>query len=286
MTTSQGLNDKINRTCANLPNYCRMFIEYKKGHMADSSVYNYASDITGLLTWGVQSFKEYDGYSTNEMPVAWFNDLTAADIDKYMDYLTEYTTPSGAVRRNDNSAKSRKLSSIRALYRYLNKEGYTRNNPTEFIHNPKVVTKEHKERTSDEKDAILKAITTGEGYGGKKQNRYCMAFSNNLRLRNKALYLIVTETCLKIPDLPALNLCDYDPDNGNLSVPSRKSDGNLICIHMPDSVRIALEDYIAHDRKTLVKNGEEALFITSRGERLSLRSMQNTIKYYTAFALE
>lgn len=268
-----------------LPDYCQRFISDKIGHLEASSLNNYASDLLVFLNWGKQAFSEYSKTATKDIPVKWFDVLTEDDILEYLDFLTEYTTPDGSIRRNNNPAKSRKLSSIRALYTFLNREGYTKNNPVEYIKNPKVIPKS-KKLTDRDKEAVIKAIETGEGYAGAKQNNYSMAFSSLLRQRNKAMYLISTEMPLRMPDIEMLTIYDVDIENRQLRIPSRKSGLPESYFTMSNALTDAMRKYINEDRKKLAKKENDALFITSKGERLSLRSMEHMIKTYTEFALK
>ena len=281
MSTYKLSLDKINRACSVLPGYCQSYINEVISSVKLVSAYNYISDLTSFISWGIQKHPEYNITHPSDMPLKWFSDLTESDIKEYLEYLTEYKSAGGKIKKNGIITKRRKLSSIRALYKYLNREYGISKDPTEILNRPLTAPV----TASAQKEAVLKAITTGEGYGGVKQNKYSMALSTNLRQRNKAIYLLVTELSVKMQYIPLINISDVDLDKMELRVASRKYKDQYTSISISDSIRDALSDYIEGDRKIQAKESAQALFLTSRGERLALRSVQHMIKHYTKFAL-
>ena len=277
----QYYKERVRTFTEEMPEYCRNFLTSKIGHLKGISVYNYAADTLVFLLW----VAEREGYnSTCDIPIEVIDGLTKADIEEYIEYLSEYQSPDGSIRRNSISAKSRKLSMLRSLYHYLNRARISYNDPTEFIKNPKLDNRNTKELTDTEKAAVIKSIETGIGYKGREFNSYNIAFNALTKQRNKAIFLLKYETKISVPKLADMNLDDVDLSNSRIKI---KHNGVSTEIVMPRSVEIALKAYINEDRKELndSQNPNPALFLTRRGDRMSIRNMQHMLKFYKEFAL-
>ena len=81
-----------------------------------------------------------------------------------------------------------------------------------------------------------------------------------------------------------MNLDDVDLSNSRIKIKHNEVSTEII---MPRSVEIALKAYINEDRKELndSQNPNPALFLTRRGDRMSIRNMQHMLKFYKEFAL-
>ena len=276
--------EKKKQYLSQLPDYCTLFMNAKADKLEASTEANYAADFLTFFTWITQSIDKYIGMNTKDIPVECFEELTTYDIDAYLAYLTEYKSIDGSVRRNKNSAKSRKLSALKALCRYLNRVGLVKNNPTEYTETPKAIQKDIIVLSENEKKAIFTAIETGVGLDGKKLKGRSLTSSMHNRFRNKAIVTLLLGTGIRISELVGLDIDDIDFDQ-NVAFITRKG-GKDDHVYFSNTVRAALEDYLVNGRILYnIPEDEKALFVSMKLKRLSVRSVEHMIHFYSDLAL-
>lgn len=186
--------------------------------------------------------------------------VTLTDIYSYMTYLSRDRVQHQNSRNSDyglNAAsRARKLASIRSFYNYMtNKAHLIRENPVKDIDSPKQKKSLPKYLTLDESVHLLDSVD------GKNQERdYCIL----------TLFL----NCgLRISELVGLNLRDIQGDA--LRVLGK---GNKVrIIYLNDACQDALDRYLAV-RRPIVGRDANALFLSSRNERVSRSTVHAMVK--------
>ncbi|MGB0721736.1 MAG: tyrosine recombinase XerC [Gammaproteobacteria bacterium] len=148
----------------------------------------------------------------------------------------------------------RRLSALRAFYRYLIREGMARNNPAEGIRAPK----------SDrplpdvlDVDQVNRLLEPGD--------------DDPLALRDRAMMELMYSAGLRLAELTGLNITDLDLRDGSVQVTGKGGKQRIGSIGT--QARAALEAWLAV-RPRAVKEADQALFTTRRGARISHRTVQ------------
>ncbi len=154
----------------------------------------------------------------------------------------------------------RNLSAIRAFYRYLLKEGKVKNNPAEGIIAPKSPRKLPK---------VLDADQTAQLVEIKEDD--------TLAIRDKAMLELIYSSGLRLAELISLNLNDIDFNDRILTVTGKGNKTRSVPVggHAIKAIKKWLKS-----RSTMVDETKPALFISSRGKRISPRSVQNRLKQW------
>ncbi len=154
----------------------------------------------------------------------------------------------------------RNLSAIRSFYRYLLKEARVKNNPAEGIIAPKSPRKLPK---------VLDADQTAQLVEIKEQD--------TLAIRDKAMLELIYSSGLRLAELISLNLNNIDFDDRIVTVTGKGNKTRSVPVgqHAIKAIKRWLKD-----RTTMVNESEQALFISSRGKRISPRSVQNRLKQW------
>ena len=192
--------------------------------------------------------------------------VTLTDIYGYMTYLSRDRILHQNSQVSDyglNAAsRARKLATIRSFYNYLtNKAHLIRENPVKDIDSPKLKKSLPKYLTLDESVHLLDSVD------GKNQERdYCIL----------TLFL----NCgLRISELVGLNLRDIQDDA--LRVLGK---GNKVRIlYLNDACQDALKRYLAV-RRPIIGRDANALFLSSRNERVSRSTVHAMVKKRLAAA--
>lgn len=130
--------------------------------------------------------------------------------------------------------------------------------------------KEKKEAVSD-MTGFLDVIENGTGLSDFQKRHH-----EKHRLRDMAIVALILDTGIKISELNALNIEDYDRNFSQLYIQKRE-------VKINKDAQEKLEQYIDQGR-TVSKEADSRqspLFVTSDGKRLAVRSIQSILKKYS-----
>ncbi len=154
----------------------------------------------------------------------------------------------------------RNLSAVRSFYRYLIKEEKVKNNPAEGIVAPKSPRKLPKVLDADQ-TAQLVEIDDKEP----------------LAVRDRAMLELIYSSGLRLAELISLNLNDIDFSDRILTVTGKGNKTRSVPVgkHAIKAIKNWLKIRLA-----MTNHSEQALFISSRGKRISPRSVQDRLKQW------
>ncbi len=181
------------------------------------------------------------------------------DVFEYMNYLmTE--------RGNHAAARSRKVSSLRAFFKYLtNKTGKLDNNPLEELETPKLKKALPKFLTLEQSKELLESVKRCNG--------------KNM-VRDYCILTILLNCGLRLSELVGININDIH-ENGTLKVTGKGNKERMI--YLNDACKCAIENYrkIRPSEGVLDKN---ALFISRNNRRISPKTVQHLVNEYLSAA--
>lgn len=152
----------------------------------------------------------------------------------------------------------RNLSAIRTFYRYLLKQGKVKNNPAEGIIAPKSPRKLPKVLDADQTAQLVEIDD-----------------DDTLAIRDRAMLELIYSSGLRLAELISLNLNDIDFNDRILTVTGKGNKTRSVPVgrHAIKAIKLWLKS-----RGSMVDETEQALFISSRGKRISPRSVQDRLK--------
>ncbi len=238
---------------------------------------NYAYDLRvffDFLTKKVFKNKEIDSIELSDLAK-----LEAYDFEYFLSYLSHYTI-NNKEERCTETGKARKLSTLRAFYKFFfNRNALPANTPAKVsmpkIHQKEIIRLDSNDSV-DEIGDMLYTVETGTGLT-KKQ----LAFHNATKLRDAAIVTLFLGTGIRISELVGLNVDDID-FNSNRFVVTRKG-GNRDTLYFNDEVASALRDYVDTRSEESI-NKEKALFLSLQNKRISQRTVQELVKKYARIA--
>ncbi len=164
--------------------------------------------------------------------------------------------------RNGIGGKSlqRNLSAIRAFYRYLIRQGLVDRNPAQGIITPK--TPKNLPRTLDV-DQTCQLIEIRD--------------TDPLAIRDKAILELIYSSGLRLSELTGLDITSIDMADAIVTVSGK---GNKMRkIPVGKQAILSLQKWSAL-RDKFAREGEQALFVSQRGTRISTRSVQLRLQYW------
>lgn len=157
---------------------------------------------------------------------------------------------------------ARTLSAWRGFYRWLAQGGGVAQNPVADIRAPKSVKALPKTLSPDEANRLLAAREDADQEDS----------SDVLDLRDRAIFELFYSSGLRLAELAALDLtCLADIANGEVRVLGKRNKARLVPVGEQASKAIAT--WVAR-RSALAAVDEQALFVSRRGVRLSMRMIQ------------
>src|SRR4030066_182165 len=224
--------------------YLDLFINYlivEKG-LSNNTIDGYSRDLLGFIN------------HLSEIKISDVGVVAPVDIVRYIGKLRD----SGISPRSS----ARKLTTIRMFYRFLNAEGYTKDNPTLLVELPKGISRLPKAISLEMVDMLLAAPDTKEALG----------------LRDKAMLEILYATGLRVSELVSLKVGDVNLDVGYLMAYGKGSKERIVPIG--ESAQVWVKEYILNARSRLCKGHSEILFTNRSGKGLSRQGFWKIIKSY------
>ena len=184
--------------------------------------------------------------------------------------LYDFLYYANSMRGNQWSARSRKLSAIRSLYKYLvNKRHYLEYNPTVDIDSPKPKKTLPKVLTLEEALKLLEAVEND------KESPY--------RIRDYAILTLFLNCGMRLSELTGINLSDID--SGLLSLRVTGKGNKERVIYLNDACQAALREYISVRKSSKYTHvHDNALFLSRLDQRMSVKTVQAMVYKYLRLA--
>jgi integrase/recombinase XerD len=190
-------------------------------------------------------------------------DAQPEDFTEYLDRLRSGAPP--ADKPFAPTSVARMLVSVRALYRFLAREGHRDTDPTATVGTPKKPRSIPKAISIDDVERLIEL--PGDDILGR---------------RDRAILEVLYGAGLRISELVGLDVDDVDLDEGSVLVRAGKG-SKARRVPVGRAARAALGDYMAVARRELAgRSGgaRGAVFLNARGGRLSRQGCWKILKGY------
>ncbi|MGB0205769.1 MAG: tyrosine recombinase XerC [Neptuniibacter sp.] len=158
------------------------------------------------------------------------------------------------------SSIQRTLSAVRSFFRYLCREQILDNNPADAIQAPKAPRKLPDTLDTDQMGQLLEVPVT-----------------DVISARDAAMMELVYSSGLRVSELTGLNLYDLDLADHSLRVTGK---GNKTRILPIGRKALAAIDVWLECRYEIASYDEQALFVSKRGTRITVRSAQQRMDHW------
>lgn len=216
------------------------YLQFEK-QVSPHTLSNYRRDLRHLLGFTVEQ-------ELNE-----WNDLTTAQMRHFA--ATAFRKGLGP------SSIQRRLSACRSFFTYLLAERKIKSNPALDVRAPKAPKRLPKTLDVDQMNQLLNM--QGEG---------------NTFLRDKAMLELFYSSGLRLAELVDLDLNSMDYSQSVLRVLGKGNKTRMLPVGR--MAMTALHEWLAVRSDWIKDPGEQAMFISNRGTRISHRSVQQRIKYW------
>lgn len=212
-------------------------------------------------------------FEVRYFPFSILENITSFDIEEFLDYVKLYVKD-GVTYKNDERAIKRKLSALRSMYNYFHRNKKINENPVLQVVMPKLHDKAIIRLEANEVAELLDTVENGENLTANE-----VIHHEKLKERDLAILTLLLGTGIRISECVGLDINDVDFENERIKV-VRKG-GYEAYVYFGDEVAAALNDYmIIRKNKTAVSGHENALFLSSRNSRITVRMVEIMVKKY------
>jgi len=227
------------------------YLQYER-NASPHTIRNYRSDLL--------QFRDYlaEGRATVAVDV---RSVDALRIRGFLSILFE--------RQEKKSSIARKLSAVRAFFKFLKREGVLAENPSTIVSTPKQDKTLPRIMTEEEMNAFLNAVAEATKTGEPAMRR------------DRALLEMLYASGLRVSELVGLDLRSVNFGDGMVLVRGKGRKERIV--PFGSKAKQALEDYLPVRQRILQerkKSGQQALFLNVWGERLTTRSVDRLVKKY------
>jgi integrase/recombinase XerC len=261
------------------------------------------SQMSGLQM-AIHRFLDYLQYERNASPMTIFN--YGLDLKQFHAFVTppDLPTPSlseidhrlireylGSLydRRLEKSSVARKLSALRSLFRFCIREKLVKTNPAKLIPSPKLPRRLPAVLTPEEMSHFLDDLSTLKAQVNPKRSVSPERREVEARLlpaRDRAIFELLYSSGLRVSELIGLDLMNIDKDAKTVFVLGKGRKERLV--PFGSKAQIALDAYWPVRQQILnatrSKPGEQAVFLSRFGARLTTKGIYEVVKKYSRLA--
>lgn len=264
--------EKIQHLLEDLPPFVEDYFVGIENQTSTLTRLNYAYDLRIFFDYLVK--KVLRDKSVLDLSLNDLERIQAYDIERFLSYLNRYNF-NGKAESCSERAKARKLSSVRAMFKYFFSRERIQVDNAAKVSLPKIHEKEIIRLEVNEVADLLNCADSGSGMTEHQQ-----AFHEKTKIRDVAILTLFLGTGIRISELVGLNNEDIDFTNYSFRV-TRKG-GNQTILYFSDEVADALAKYIAFKEECKdIPEGEHALFLSLKKNRISIRAVENLVKKYS-----
>ncbi len=258
-----------------LPRFCTTYFRGIEPTTASRTRIAYAVDLKVFFEFLLANNPTLSQKQVKDIPISLLSEMTAQDIEEYLEYLKLYTNADGQTITNNERGIKRKLCSLRSMYNYLYRNEFVTANPAAKIAVPKLHEKAIVRLDANETADLLDCIEYGSASSKRKQT-----YREKNKVRNLALVTLLLGTGIRVSECVGLDIRDIDFANDRIKV-VRKG-GSEAYVYFGEEVREALLNYLELRKNMTAASGHEnALFLSSpRMQRMSVRNVEILVKEY------
>lgn len=265
-----------------MPSFCFEFFQGISDITTPLTQYGYALDLRTFFRFlcNDSSATGFLGRDISDIQLQDINTLRTADIEEFLSYITLYESEQKKSQKNrtlenHDRAKLRKLSCIRALFKFFTKREKLDKNVAAIVSAPKLREKPILRLEANETADLLDEVEKGQGLTSHQKH-----YHKQTQVRDLTIVMLFLSTGIRISELVGLNCSDINFSINGFRV-TRKG-GAQVILYFNEETADILQEYMQQREEIDALDGhEEALFLSIQKRRLTPRAVQNLVKKYT-----
>ena len=268
---------KLNEMLADLPAFCSVFFIGIQDTTTPLTRLNYAVDLKLFFNYLVTYEPKFYNQEIKSITMSDIDGIDAQTIERFLAYLSYYDKDNGEVFTNSERGKLRKLSTLRAFFKYFFNKDMIKANVASKVKSPKLHEKPIIRLEPQETAELLYSCETLNGFS-EHQKKY----NEKFKVRDNAIISLFLTTGIRVSECVGLNVDDINFSLNSFRV-TRKG-GNQVILYFGEDTANVLKQYLAWRDTLNVPKEERALFLSSQNKRMMVRSMEYLVKKYALVA--
>lgn len=255
-----------------LPAFCYDYFLSIDSQTSTLTRLNYAHDLK-IFFYFLQEKKFRHKKTVQTFTLEDIEQVTSTDIELFLSYLSHYRFEDKEHNCNER-AKARKLSSVRAMFKFFFNKGYISVDNSAKVATPKLHEKPIIRLDTNEVYNIIDTAESGSGL-----TNHQLAYHEKNKVRDTAILMLFLGTGIRISELVGLNNNDLNFKDNSFIV-TRKG-GSKSILYFDEEVAAALLRYLDYKEQLSVNSKEaDALFLSSQMKRITVRAVENLVQKY------
>ena len=280
--TSQKHLLLIQSQLSEMPPVVREFIRSMEDQYTTLTQLAYILDLRIFFDYLIAESSSFAGKEKETITHEDMRNISLSDIENFLSYLTIYfkrdMDDNETYYENDAHGKIRKLSALRAFFKYLFVKNIIDGNLATLVPLPKLRLQPIIYLQPDEVARMLDIAETGEGFSAQQKK-----YTENTRKRDVAMLSLLLGTGIRVSECIGINLEDMNLEE-NAFLVTRKGGKGMI-LYFSEEVAQALQAYIKERNEIIPLPGhEEAFFLSLQKRRITVRAVENLVKKYAKIA--
>ncbi len=264
--------DKLAELLEELPSFCEDYFLGIESRTSCQTRLKYAYDLRIFFDFLCK--KRYKNYLPTDLTLEHLEGVHHNDIELFLSYLSHYQFR-GKRLSCDERAKARKLSAVRALFKYFFNRGMIMVDNSAKVPTPKQHDREIIRLDAGEVSDLINVAESGSGL-----SKHAVGYHNKTKIRDTAILTLFLGTGIRISELVGLDNDSFDFSENSFLV-TRKG-GNQAILFFSDEVKYALQEYIVEkSNDSKVPPNEKAFFLSMQYKRINVRSVEMLVKKYS-----
>ena len=223
--------DRLSVLLEELPSFCEDYFLGIESRTSCQTRLKYAYDLR--IFFDFLSKKRYRDIPVTQFTLEHIEAITHNDIELFLSYLSHYRFKDKHLSC-DERAKARKLSAVRALFKYFFNKGLIEVDNSAKVPTPKLHDKEIIRLDANEVSDLIHTAETGNGLP-----RHAVGYHNKTKIRDTAILTLFLGTGIRISELVGLDNDSFDFSENSFLV-TRKG-GNQAILYITDEVKYAMQ---------------------------------------------
>lgn len=264
--------DRIAELLNELPSFCEDYFLGVESRTSCQTRLKYAYDLRIFFDFLCK--RKYKNFQPTDLTLSHLDGVTHNDIELFLSYLSHYRFNDKHLSC-DERAKARKLSAVRAMFKYFFNKDMIEVDNSAKVPTPKLHDKEIIRLEANEVSELIYITETGNGL-----SRHASGYHSKTKIRDTAIITLFLGTGIRISELVGLDNDSFDFSENSFLV-TRKG-GNQAILYFSDEVKYALQEYIVEkSNDPRVPEQETAFFLSMQYKRINVRSVEILVKKYS-----
>ena len=247
---------QLKRMISELPPFCAEFFRGIENETLIRTRVAYAGDLKNFFGFLIKETENFKRDNIRSLTLSDIDRVSVTDVEIYLSYVTMYVDDDEREKVNQDRAKARKLSSIRALYKYFYKKEKLTHNAPSLVDLPTIRDRAIIRLEPNEVADLLDVVQNGDGLTDKQK-----AYHKKTQARDLAILTLFLGTGIRISELVGIDMDDINFTSNEFSIVRKGGKQDILVFG--DEAREALLQYMLERERIQAAPGhEDALFLS------------------------